>query len=329
MVGQLRKAVNNEVLPADTKIKNFLDALRGDPNAVVLDRWMLDALNMKESGGSLPPDKYKIYEQVVRQLARDNEMSPAEFQAAVWEGARVRSMHVKEAAGGRAASSKTGSARPLEDLVERKLGGMSLDEYVASTTGKLKEMDNLYKGLKPVRTGIVKNKETGGWDAGADEASGYTFNPHTFETAKHSGNTVTLISHNTDRKFLYPARILKFKENVAGLIDELESKGLKPTIGVFRLTDDAGKPTGQFSVDLNVMVDNPEQAAALGKLNRQDAFAQLGEGGEFIGNTPTGYNPKVDGKKFLPPKDHLAQPAWYKQQSNRVRIFLKKAGLTK
>jgi hypothetical protein len=324
MVGQLKKTANGEALPENSKIKNFLDALRGDPNAVVLDRWMLDAMNMKDVGGALKPDKYKIYDQVVKQLARDNEMTPRQFQAAVWEGARVRKALTSEATGGRALSSKIGSARPLDQLVDRKLGGLTPDEYAKESTGHLKMMDSLYKGLAPVRTAIEKTAD--GWqptEGAQPENSGHTFNPDTFAPAKYEGNVTTLLTHNTDHDRLYPGRILKFREQVQPLITELKAKGLKPTIGVWQLSGADGKPSGQFSIDLNIMVGDEQKALDLARSNRQFAIAKLGPGGEWQKNIDTGYS----GKQNLPPTDYREQPAWYKQQMNRVRSFIKKAGL--
>jgi hypothetical protein len=325
MRGQLESAAKGEPLPPNTKIKNFLDALRGDPNAVVLDRWMLRALKMNDVT-ALKPNNYKMYESAVRQLAADNSMSPAEFQAAVWEGARVGSIQEKEAIGGRAASTKTGSARPLEDLVDRKLGGLTPEEYAHEATDHLKMMQNLYQGLAPVRKAIEKADE-GHWvktEGATADQSGHTFDPNTFEPAKHEGNVVSLISHNAKRNVLYPGRILKFKQQVQPLIDEMEKKGLKPTIGVWQLTDPKTKmPTGEFSLDLNIMVDDKDKAMEIARDNKQLAVAHLGPGGEFQGVTETGHK----GKQNLPPKDYKEQPAWYKQQINRVRSFVKKAGL--
>jgi hypothetical protein len=322
MRGQLEDTAAGKALPENTKIKNFLDALRGDPNAVVLDRWMLRALKMNDVT-ALKPNNYKLYENAVRQLALDNGMTPAEFQAAVWEGARVGSIQEKEAIGGRAASTKTGSARPLEDLVERKLGGLTPEEYVQQVNGHLKMMQNLYQALEPVRRGIAKGEN--GWTevSGNGEHTGHTFDPDTFEPATHEGNVVSMLTHNTDRDRLYPGRILKFRQQVEPLIKELKAKGLKPTIGVWRIADSEGKPTGKFSIDLNVMVKDETKALDLAHKNKQFAIALLGPGGAWKKTIETGYH----GRQYLPPQDYRDQPAWYKQQMNRVRAFIKKVGL--
>jgi hypothetical protein len=323
MSDQLRVVSRGEALPENTKIQNFLDALRGNPDAVVLDRWMIKALNLPSSKGSLTPSNYKIYERVVRDLATANDMTPRQFQAAVWEGARVNTIHERYAKGGPQAVSKIGSARPLEDLVDRKLGGMSPEEYAKETQGHLKMMQNLYQTLKPVRTGIVKG-EDGAWESLPDAPSGHTFDPVTFEPAAHEGHVVSVVSNSTARAHLYPARLLKFRSDVQPLISELEAKGLKPTIGVWQ-ENIGGKPTGNFSLDLNVMMKDKGQAMELGRMARNFEIAKLGKGGEWQENIPTGYDPAINGKQFLPPKSWKLRDAWHKQQINRARAWVAKA----
>jgi hypothetical protein len=323
MVGQLERGVKGENLGEFTKIENFLRALRGDSNAVVLDRWMIDALGLKDKGGALREKDYRIYERVVRDLARDNGMTPRQFQAAIWEGARVRSIQTKEAKGGRQLSTKTGSARPLEDLVERKLGGLTPEQYAKETEGHLQMMQNLYQSLEPVRRGIVKDKKTGDWEADPEAPSGHTFDPVSFEPAAHKGYVVSLVSNSTARNHLYPARLLKFRDDVKPLIKEMEDRGLKPTIGVWQESN-GEKPSGNFSIDLNIMVPDEAKALELGRLNRNFAIAKLGEGGAWEQNINTGYDPSVNGKQFLPPTDFLKRDAWHKQQMNRARAYVNK-----
>lgn len=322
MTGQLQRVARGENLGDFTKIQNFLDALRGNPDAVVLDRWMIDAMGLKEKGGALRENDYRIYSQVVKDLARENGMTPRQFQAAVWEGARVRALHTKWEKGGPAAAAKTGSARPLEDLIDRKLAGMTPEEYAKESQGHLKMMQNLYQALQPVRTGIIKG-ETGNWEALPDAPSGHTFDPETFAPAAHEGHVVSLVSNSTAREHLYPSRLLRFRANVEPLIKELEAKGLKPTIGVWQ--ENAGEgPTGRFSLDLNVMMKDRGQALELGRMARNFEIAKLGKGGEWQENIPTGYDPEVNGKQFLPPKDFLKRDAWHKQQINRARAWVAK-----
>lgn len=315
MVGQLERIAKGENLGKNTKIQNFYDALAGDPNAVVLDRWMMNALGMKiktEGGsGNLSESNYKIYSQVVKDLAEMNDMTPRQFQAAVWEGARVRKAHLTEKEGGRALTTKSGSARPLEDLVTRKLGGMSIDQYIQENKGNLEGMEKLYQGLAPVRKG---------------ESSGHTFNVDTFEPDNKPGYVVSLVSTNVDKKSLYPGEVLKFKKMVEPLIREMQSEGFDPhvstakhvTIGIFA----SDLHPGQFSVDLNITLPSREEAYRIATLNRQESFAHLGPNGEWIENVPTGYKEKKHGKQFLPPSRYSERPAWFKQQMNRARHFI-------
>jgi hypothetical protein len=315
MVGQLQRISKGENLGENTKIQNFYDALKGNPDAVVLDRWMIDAMGLKERGGALKENDYKLYAQIVRDLASQNGMTPRQFQAAVWEGARVRKAHVTEAAVGRSLTTKSGSARPLEQLVEKNLGGMKPAEWVEQHKLNLTKMDNLYKGLTPVRTG---------------QRGGFTFDPATFEEDKTPGYVTTLASTVIDKKKLYPAELLKFRDQFQSVIDHEKSMshwrgeaGQSPnhlTLGVF----DMGN--GKFSVDLNVTLPDKDRAVAIGFKNRQKAVGNIGPEGDYLGDVPTGYDPKKHGPQFLPPEKKTLQPAWYATQAKRVQTFLSGQG---
>lgn len=315
MVGQLERIVKGENLGEFTKIQNFYDALKGDENAVVLDRWMIDALGLKDKGGALREKDYRIYAQAVKDLAKMNEMTPRQFQAAVWEGARVRKAHTTEQTGGRFLTTKSGSARPLEELVDRKLGGMTIDEYIRANKGSLEGMEKLYQGLEPVRKG---------------EKSGHTFNVETYEPDTQPGYVVSLVSTLVPKKILYPAEILKFRKSIEPLINELQSAGWDPhtssakhvTLGVF----ESEAHPGQYSIDLNITLPSKAEALRIGKLNRQEAIAHLGEGGSWIENINTGYKEKLHGKQFLPPTRGTEKAIWFKQQMNRVRHFVEGQG---
>ena len=301
MTGQLERIARGENLGDFTKIENFYRALKGDPNAVVLDRWMLRALGIRNQS-ALSPSNYKLYDAAVKHLAQLNDMTPRQLQAAIWEGARVGNILDKERIGGRAASSKTGSARPLEDLVDKKLGGMSMDEYIGKEGGHLRRMQNIYDALAPVRKG---------------EAFGHTFNLDTMEPDTKKGFVVSLVSTNVPKNSLYPGRVEKVLGRVQPLIDHLREQGLHPTFGVF-----ARKlHPGQFSIDLNVTLADKARALAIGTENRQESIAQLGKGGKWIENIPTNWNKK--GKQFLPPADGRLHREWYAEQINRVKRILK------
>ena len=68
----------------DRKITNFSNALKGDPNAVVLDMWMAREFGFK--GDELGEAQYRRYEQIVKELAFQEGKTPRQFQAGVWFG---------------------------------------------------------------------------------------------------------------------------------------------------------------------------------------------------------------------------------------------------
>lgn len=300
MVGQLKRAASGEQIGSEfSKIENFYRALKGDKDAIVLDRWMIDALNLKSKGGALRENDYRIYTQVVEDLAEMNGMTPRQFQAAVWEGARIRKAHVSEKLGGRKLTTKSGSARPLEDLVDRKLGGMTIDEYIAANKGNLSSMENLYNGLAPVRKG---------------EVTGHSFDPETWQPSTKDGYLASMASTVIPRNELYPAAVLKFAKHFGPLMKEHPGKF---NVGLWSMDD------GSVSIDLNLIVQTEKEAVSLGFKNRQYAVGQLADGGQYQGNIKTGYSPDVHGPQFLPPSEGPKQASWFKQQANRVRSFLR------
>jgi len=302
MAGNLIKVAAGEA-PGGDKIGNFLKALLGDPDAVVLDRWMIKALGMGLKKGVLPEKQYKLYSQIVRDMAAEEGMSPRQFQAAIWEGARIESLHKRFAEGGGKAASKVGSARPLEDLVRRKLGGKSIDQFVAANKLDLEKMDRLYAAMKPVRDGAQ---------------SGYTFDPHTFETSAKSGYVVSLASENVGKEAFYPTGLVKFRDRWKRLLDGKHAvKGEDFTIGIFRDPSD-----GMMSFDLNVRVQDEARAIEIGRKNRQRSIGHFNEAGEWDAGDgiPTGYNEKKHGPQFLPPKK--GKDTWFRTQEARIRAFL-------
>lgn len=304
MVGQLKRIVDGESLGEHTKIQQFYNALKGDPDAIVLDRWMMDALNLKDKGGNLRENDYRIYAQVVDDLAEMNNMTPRQFQAAVWEGARVRKAHISEKTGGRALTTKSGSARPLEELVDRKLGGMTIDQYIEAHHGNLKQMERLYQGLAPVRKG---------------EKTGHTFNLKTFAPDTKGGYVTSLISTVIDKKKLYPGEVLKFAKQMEPIVKANPDKHF--TVGVFQMPDET------FSLDFNVTLQDRAEAIKVAKTGRQLAVGHLAEGGEYLGDVKTGYNPKKHGPQFLVPKDPAKRIPWVRSQVGRVNSLLHQSQL--
>jgi hypothetical protein len=66
---------------AGRKVSNFYAAIKGDPNAVVIDRHMGSMFGYADV---LPDDAYSFIEEHVRMLAAETGMAPADAQATLW-----------------------------------------------------------------------------------------------------------------------------------------------------------------------------------------------------------------------------------------------------
>lgn len=65
------------------KIDNFAKAMSGDPDAVVVDRWIMRAFGFNK--GSAPTEtQYDFMENAIRNLAQKAGQTPRQFQAALW-----------------------------------------------------------------------------------------------------------------------------------------------------------------------------------------------------------------------------------------------------
>lgn len=304
MVKMLEDAVRGGDFGGD-KIQSFYRALRGDKDAVVLDRWMIRALGLPSSKSSLAENDYRLYAQIVRNLASDADMSPRQFQAAVWEGARVGEAHKRWKKGGAQSVAKIGSARPLEDLLQDTFGGLTPYQWVQRNRIKHETLANMSAGMKAAR-----------------EQGGYTFNPRTWETDPTPGYVVTLASDVVPRQEFYPAALTKFKNQFEKLLSREDGPHLN--IGVFNMGE--YKP-GHFSMDLNVLLPNtgPEalaMAKKIGKLNRQLEIGEIGPDGNYVQGHKTGYNPKKHGPQFVPPAKGPARTAWFRSAAARARTLL-------
>ena len=69
------------------KIRAFSAALQGDPDAVVIDVWMVRAAGQP---GSVTPKRYRALAARIRATATRMGISPAGCQAAIWTGIRAR-----------------------------------------------------------------------------------------------------------------------------------------------------------------------------------------------------------------------------------------------
>lgn len=303
MVGMLDHAVRGESFGGD-KVQSFYRALRGDEDAVVLDRWMIRALGLPASRSQLGDADYKLYSAIVHNLADDAKMSPRQLQAAIWEGARIGDLHKRWKTGGKTAASKVGSARPLEHLLQREFGGMTPYQWVEQNKMKLEDLANMSAGMKAAR-----------------EQGGYSFDPMTWKTDETPGYVVTLASDVVPRAEFYPAALTKFKNQFKGVISEAAFGGPHVNIGVFDMGEH--KPN-HYSVDLNMVIpEGPgarEAAMRIGQMNRQFQVGKVGPG-SFEG-IDTGYNPKKHGPQHLPPKKGPERTAWFRAAAVRARTLL-------
>lgn len=125
VVPAVKKALTNDPL-LGRKVHNFARALMGDPDAVVVDRWMMRAFGFMGPKNDVPTaQQYDFIEHAVKKLAQDNNMTPREVQAAIWYGAKD-----KIEAGTR------GELPPSyqQNLLEREKSGLSLDDPKAMFT---------------------------------------------------------------------------------------------------------------------------------------------------------------------------------------------------
>lgn len=78
------------------KVNAFSRALQGDPDAVVVDVWMIRAYGRAEEWVTdrghvnVTPKRYRLIRSLIRGTATRSGMSPAAAQAAIWTGIRAR-----------------------------------------------------------------------------------------------------------------------------------------------------------------------------------------------------------------------------------------------
>jgi hypothetical protein len=311
MVGMLHDAVRGENFGGD-KIQSFYRALRGEKDAVVLDRWMIRALGLPASRSALSEPDYKLYSAIVRNLADDAKMSPRQLQAAIWEGSRVGDLHKRWKSGGPSATSKVGPARPLEHLLQREFGGMTPYQWVEQNHMKHQTLADMSAGLRAAR-----------------ETGGYTFNPQDWKTDASPGYVVTLATDMVPRQEFYPAALTKFANHFKHVISTSAFGGPHVNIGVFDLKD--YKP-GHYSLDFNVVIPQGpgalEKAKAIGKQTRQFEIGEVGPDGQYVQGHKTGYNPKKDGAQYLPPVKGSERTAWFKSAVARARTLIDQVEFT-
>jgi hypothetical protein len=75
--------------PEFRKTANFYKALRGDPDAVTIDRWVRQAFGYDMSKRLNAAD-YDFMESAIRNLARKWEVTPRDVQESIWMGAKLK-----------------------------------------------------------------------------------------------------------------------------------------------------------------------------------------------------------------------------------------------
>jgi hypothetical protein len=306
MVGQLKRIANGESLGEHTKIENFYQALKGNPDAVVIDRWMMRALGLHERGGALREPDYRLYARFVRERAQEEGMTPRQFQAAVWEGARIAKAHETEKIGGRALTSKSGSARPLEELVHRNLGfAVDLKQWADDSKQELVGLDRIYKGMRPVRE--------------ASEMTGHTFDPKkNWETDRTPGHILTLSTLVLPKNKFYPDQLLRFYKSFESIV---RARSEHFSVGLFH--DPENK---LYSIDFNVHLPLGEKGRMQGLgaafANRQFALGETDAAGNYLRSHETGYNPAEHGPQFTPPTEGKLKAGWFKKERARITGIL-------
>ncbi len=112
VIGSLKKAAAGEEF-GGLKVRSFAKALKGDPDAVVVDRWVMRAFGFPE-GKTPSPKVYNHIADLIRARAKANGVTPREYQAALWRAAK--------SIGGRSYDI----AAPFEDIVREVIQQPSL-----------------------------------------------------------------------------------------------------------------------------------------------------------------------------------------------------------
>lgn len=82
VIENVKRAAAGEPLNG-RKIDNFAKALSGDPDAVVIDRWIMRAFGFNR--GTAPTDlQYDFMENAIKQIAKEQGQTPRQVQAAIW-----------------------------------------------------------------------------------------------------------------------------------------------------------------------------------------------------------------------------------------------------
>lgn len=239
----LYRAIRNEAL-SGPKVEPFYRAMTGDPNAIVIDTWMMKAFGFRGDTPNLT--QIRIMDRDIQQIAKRRGLTPAQAQERIWKGIKA------EVEGARA------EVRGPAELIEARMKGRTPAAFVKAETKRVTSLkaqnDLVEQGLAAVR-----NPET--------VDSGHTFNLDDFTPYEGGGKIVSVLSLNEPIEQITRAKIRAMKRLAAPLLKEFGPEQFK--LGVFQLsregvplTDDAGRALA--SVDLNVVVPDRQTAVRVG-----------------------------------------------------------------
>lgn len=298
----LEKASRGEVF-GERKLQSILAALRGDENAVAIDRHVMRALGFEKAGagkGNLTDREYDFFEAVLRDLARSRGMTPRQFQAALWTSSKIRqaqsattpreTMHVR-------------TFRPYEGILKFEHdiseGGKTPVEWVNEHRVTLQHLANASEGVTKTRAG-----------------EGFTYSPYDYSPYKgNHGIVTTLASVKIPTDKLSASEIIGFTQKFKKLIASYYGMNT----GTFNL-EQAGEK-GMTSMDLNVVLPEAmrDRAIELGKARGQHSLWDLGKG-EVI---ETGYK----GVTAAAPKDPKERGQWWRKQTEEIDQIMEKLGI--
>jgi hypothetical protein len=298
----LEQASRGEVF-GERKLQSILAALRGDPNAVAIDRHVMRALGFEKAGaekGSLTDREYDFFEAVLRDLAHSRGMTPRQFQAALWTSAKIRQA---QSATTPREMAHLHSFRPYEGILKYEHdmaeGGKTPVEWVNEHRVTLQHLANASEGVTKTRAG-----------------EGFTYSPYDYSAYKgNHGIVTTLASVKIPTNKLSAAEIIGFTQKFKKLLASYYGMNTD----TFNLAQ-AGED-GMTSMDLNVVLPESmrDRAIELGKSRQQRSLWDLNKG-ETI---DTGYT----GTTSDAPKDPKERGQWWRKQVDEIDQLMQKIGI--
>jgi hypothetical protein len=225
----LTKATRGEVF-GNGKVQGYLGALLGDPKAVAFDRWWMRAIGFKEAGNAtgksaLTSRQYDLFKYITEDLAAQKDMTPREFQAAVWTGGKQRKIMQLEKRG--EVSTTTGSFRPMEDLLSQRLGGLTPADWVEKNRVRLGQLRSISDGIIQARNG----------------GATYSFDPYDYTAYDKTGKPTTMAKIEVPTKELTSVDVRDFRSKFSSIVERYPN--------VHLTLDPVGDKT---AIKLNVML---------------------------------------------------------------------------